>query len=89
MVRLVTRNQGIQHELGRGGLHPPPELGLDANIGFLNLRLDPSTKSSQDKRADVVIAHESVSGLQPGYWFEQLRTLANQLEYNTGVMFRE
>jgi hypothetical protein len=48
---------------------------LPAGLGMLLLRLLPQTKSNRNTRADVVIAHTTLSGLSPGRWCERLSLL--------------
>jgi hypothetical protein len=48
---------------------------LDPNVGCLEERLNPLTKASRTKTADVVIAYCTTSGLTPGVWFERLLQL--------------
>jgi len=54
----------------------PPTLGsskdLPKNVGALLLRLQPETKTSRSKTADVVIAYQTVSGFCPGKWWLRL-----------------
>ena len=54
----------------------PPEqgaaCGLPPGLGFIEFRLLPEPKSSPHQTADVVIAWETATGLQPGLWFSRL-----------------
>ena len=52
------------------------KLDVDPAFGALGLRLQPDTKSSRDRTADVPIAFETGSGLKPGMWY--LRLLEEQ-----------
>ena len=51
-------------------IHPSraAEFELPAGLGFLELRLDPETKSNRTRRVDMIIAHQSLSGFQPACW---------------------
>lgn len=49
-----------------------PHHGLPPGIGFINLLLNPSTKSYPDRQVDVVIANETLSGLKWGQWCSRL-----------------
>ena len=61
------------HEHGRHNLPP--------GVGVILLRLLPSTKSSSDKQADMVIAWETSGGLCLGYWLTKLYTIMRSLKW--------
>jgi hypothetical protein len=48
-----------------------PQEDLPLGCGVFNFRLSPETKSSRTKRADVVAAYETLSGLHLGKWFHR------------------
>jgi hypothetical protein len=52
-----------------------PRVGLPPEVGVIELRLLPETKSTRTKVADVVISYLCASGLAPGLWVERLRRL--------------
>lgn len=58
--------------------HPSASLILDLppNNGALLLQLLPQTKTTRSRRADVIIAYTTNSGLSPGTWFQRLRSLS-------------
>ena len=49
-----------------------PSLGLPLGIGVIEGRLSAETKSSPNKVAEITIAYECASGLEPGKWLERL-----------------
>ena len=67
-IELVPPNDGAVYNL-------PP------NVGAILLTLLPSTKSSRNRQVDVVIAWETSSGLQLGYWLSRLFDLQNRLHW--------
>ena len=59
----------------RGTLHYPsegPRFGLPEGIGFYECQLNPETKSSPYRAADIVLAFHSASGLSVGKWLDRL-----------------
>jgi len=50
-----------------------PSVDLPANVGALLLRLQPETKSSRLRTADVILAYKTASGLSVGKWFHRAR----------------
>ena len=67
-IELVPPNNGAVYNL-------PPK------VGAILLTLLPSTKSSRNRQVDVVIAWETSSGLQLGYWLSRLFDLQNRLHW--------
>jgi hypothetical protein len=65
-----------------------PIHGLPARVGAVNLMLDPATKSSPTRQADVVISYDSWSGLSFGLWMERLFGAMDDLNWTTGPLFR-
>ena len=59
-------------------IHPSraAEFELPTGLGFLELRLDPETKSNCTRRVDMIIAHQSLSGFQPARWLRRARSLS-------------
>lgn len=49
-----------------------PLKGLPAGTGCLEERLNPLTKASRTRTADVVIAYVTSSGLCPGIWYDRI-----------------
>lgn len=54
-ITLITPEDSVQYDL-------PP------HCGALLLRLQPETKSSRHRTADVIIAYTTAAGLSPGMW---------------------
>lgn len=61
-----------------------PTRGLPPNVGAIELRLLEATKTNQSMEADVVIAYETLSGLQPGKWLIRLRQFES---YHPNLLF--
>jgi len=68
--------------------HLGPSKGLRFGIGMIMLSLNHSTKSSQTKQANVVIAHATYGGLCPGLWIQRLYDLCTILNYTSSFVFR-
>jgi hypothetical protein len=70
----------------------PPEFGprhgLPLEVGAVNLMLDPATKSSPTRQADVVISYNSWSGFAFGLWMERLLKAMDDLNMPSGPLFR-
>lgn len=58
-------------------VEPPdgPTYELPPGVGMVLLRLLPQTKTNGTARADVVIAHTTLSGLSPGRWCGRIASL--------------
>ncbi len=54
-----------------------PTVGLPADVGMVNLRLLPQTKSDQTRTADMVLAYRTLSVYNLGHWLQRLRRLLN------------
>jgi hypothetical protein len=52
------------------------------------LKLDPATKASQTRQADVVIAYLTWSGIPYGRWIRRLLRAMDDLGWTTGPLFR-
>ena len=50
-------------------------LDLPTGIGAIQLRLLAQTKTDRTRKADMILAFKTGSGLQPGLWFRRLQTL--------------
>jgi len=50
-----------------------PQLDLPVGCGLVQLRLAPETKSDRGKRADVLLAYLTASGLCVGLWYHRAR----------------
>lgn len=61
-ILVVSPSDGQIYELPHG-------------LGMILLRLLPQTKSNRTTRADVVVAHTTLSGLSPGLWCERVALL--------------
>ena len=72
----------------------PPAQGaaynLPSNAGAILLKLLASIKSSRNKKVDVVIALQTVSGLRLGFWLSKLLSILHQLDWDSpsGYLFR-
>ena len=53
-----------------------PLVDLPLGVGVVLLKLSEETKSLRTKKADVVIAYETLSGYQLGRWYHRVRTLS-------------
>ena len=71
-------------------IHPSrsAEFELPTGLGFLELRLDPETKSNRTQRVDMIIAHQSLSGFQPARWFRRARSLSPGARH-TSFIFKD
>lgn len=69
--------------------HLGPTQGLKRGLGMIQLFLQHATKTSQTKRADVVIAYQTYGGLQPGKWIKRLFILSLQLGYHESFLFQQ
>ena len=71
-------------------LVPPSEgavYGLPPNVGAILFQLLPSTKSSRNKQVDIVIAWQTSSGLNLGYWLHYLFQTMDKLKWNSPHSF--
>ena len=72
----------------------PPAQGaaynLPSNTGAILLKLLASTKSSRNKKVDVVITWQTASGLRLGFWLSKLLSILHQLNWDSpsGYLFR-
>lgn len=64
-----------------------PKHGLRPGIGFLELRLNPTTKSDQEKQPDVIIADKSFAGIRVSLWFRLLIYARRCLGLHGGALF--
>jgi hypothetical protein len=68
-----TEHFTLRHcDVERTRPHQGPLKGLPDGIGCLEERLNPLTKASRTRTADVVIAYITVSGFGPGIWYDRI-----------------
>eukprot|EP00978_Attheya_sp_CCMP212_P037733 scaffold180733_cov28-Attheya_sp.AAC.1 len=75
-VSIIPPARGMEFDL-------PPE------VGMVLLKLDPATKASQTRQADMVIAYLTWSGITYGRWVRRLLRAMNDLGWTTGPLFRQ
>ena len=61
--------------------------GLPHNVGAILFQLLPSTKSSRNKKVDIVIAWETSSGLNLGHWLLSLFRIMDKLHWSSPHSF--
>jgi hypothetical protein len=65
-----------------------PREGLEPDSGAILLKLNPVTKSSQTRQADLAIAYTTWSKLEYGMWMQRLLAAIDDLNWTTGPLFR-
>jgi hypothetical protein len=65
-----------------------PIHGLPAGVGAILLKLNPLTKSSQTRQADLVLAYQTWSKLCYGLWMQRLLASMDELGWASGPLFR-
>eukprot|EP00978_Attheya_sp_CCMP212_P031572 scaffold119933_cov29-Attheya_sp.AAC.1 len=75
-VSIIPPARGMEFDL-------PPE------VGMVLLKLDPATKASQTRQADMTIAYLTWSGIAYGRWVRRLLRAMNDLGCTTGPLFRQ
>jgi hypothetical protein len=68
--------------------HLGPTVGLPANTGVMRLRLQMQTKSDRTRKADVIMAYTSASGLSVEKWYHRLRRALGSGPLGHGAVFR-
>ena len=69
-VEMVPPAQGVAYNLSSG-------------TGAILLKLLASTKSSRNKKVDVVIAWQTASGLCFGFWLSRLLSILHELNWDS------
>jgi hypothetical protein len=57
-------------------------------MGAVLVKILPSTKSSQTKHADLLLAYATASGIQFGAQVKELFDIMDQLGWNDGPLFQ-
>jgi hypothetical protein len=66
-----------------------PLSGLPVGVGAVLLRLNPVTKSSPTRQADLAIAFKTWSKMEYGLWIQRLLTAMDDLNWTSGALFRQ
>jgi hypothetical protein len=74
-IKIVSPRRGGQYD-------------LPLQVGMILLKLDPATKASQTRQADVVIAYLTWSGIPYGLWARRLLRAMDELGWTDGLLFR-